>query len=63
MSDDRHEKGRAEATRSDLGSNEDAEQDTPDVEAHRMEQSRVDEGSERERVDEGSDRHRIDEGS
>jgi len=58
---ERNEESRADSNKDQGDSG--TEQDTPDVEAHRHEESRVDEGSDRARVDEGSDRHRVDEGS
>lgn len=68
MSDkERHEQGRAEATRHDLGSSEDTEQDTtPDVEAHRFETGSDKGRNEQGRNDLGTepeDRHRNDLGT
>lgn len=58
---ERHERERADIPKDEGGST--TEEETPDVEAHRFDLNRVDEGGDRERVDEGSDRHRVDEGS
>lgn len=63
MSDqDRHEKGRSEATRHEAGETEDTGLETPDVEAHRFETgSRADMGRAEGRADQGTEpeeRHR-----
>jgi len=61
MSEQERNVERAEGMQDEAGST--TEEETPDVEAHRFDHGRVDEGGDRERVDEGSDRHRVDEGS